>query len=125
MLVQVAQLVKNQPGLMCVCTHLSYISHCVRVLCAGDVPLKSPAIHLMTPGAWVFIRYRTTQRDSLAGYGWRRVHVRRAGHVSETAYSNNQDPTMDGWWCAAPPHISVLKFFLRIRILEVYRVVEE
>ena len=98
---------------------------CVRVYVGvGDQVETHPAFYLMVPGRWVFLRYRTTQVNSVQGFGWRKMQVQRPGHVSETAWGTSTDPNMDGWWCAGPPNMCALKFLLRIRILEIHPVID-
>ena len=82
---------------------------------------EGPAFYLMIPGRWVFLRYATTQFASSDGIGWRRVQVQRWGRLSETDLGEGD---RDGWWCSAPPHICLFKFFLRERILEIHPVVD-
>ena len=75
-------------------------------------------LSLMVPGAWVLVRYGTTQRESQDGVTWRKVKVLRQGHVSETSYGRHTNMNGDGWWVTQPP-FGVEKFFLKFRFLEV------
>ena len=47
---------------------------CVSV-CVDNESKTSPAFYLMIPGRWVFLRYATTQHESLSGLGWRKLQV--------------------------------------------------
>ena len=73
---------------------------------------------LMVPGAWVLMRYDTTQWESVDGVEWRKVKVLRGGHVSETSYGRHTTVNGDGWWVTQPP-FWVEKFFLKFRFLEI------
>ena len=78
-----------------------------------------PPFRLMSPGSQVWIRYGTTQLDSTRGHAWRKLVVVRSGHVSETEYSNSTDPSKVGFWCVQPPDMTLQKFFLKERIIEI------
>ena len=73
----------------------------------------------MIPGKYVWIRYMTTQKDSFDGVHWRRVQVKRAGHVSETDLGRGVGSEGDGWWVVSPPCLMIYKFFLKRRILDI------
>ena len=79
---------------------------------------KEVDFSLMVPGAWVLVRYGTTQWESVDGVTWRRVKVLRPGHVGETSYGHHTNMNGDGWWVTQPP-FWVEKFFLRVRFLEI------
>ena len=102
---------------LCVSCCLSLFFYADRVDKQHDTESKEKIdFSLMQSGAWVWIKYHTTQPTSRHGCNWRRVQVHRYGHVSETSYGQNiTDPRRDGWWCTSPDS-PVFKFFLRIRI---------
>ena len=101
---------------MCVYPHLICVVH------TGGrqegVDTAEINLSLMVPGAWVLVRYGTTQRESQDGVTWRKVKVLRQGHVSETSYGRHTNMNGDGWWVTQPP-FGVEKFFLKRRLLEV------
>ena len=80
-----------------------------------EAPPSPASFLLMVPGAFVRIRYKTTQYGSVSGTEWRCVKVQRAGLVCETDFGRADD-FRAGWWCY---HMTVLKFFLLSRILEI------
>ena len=79
---------------------------------------KDPAFSLMQVGAYVLIRYATSQRDSVHGDGWRKVEVLCEGHVRETDYGRDEGPSGYGWWVRDPKTPSDYKFFLKRRIID-------
>ena len=93
---------------------------CVCVFVDGCDEERSPPIDfsLMCSGAWVLVRYSTTQYESADGVSWRRVQVLRPGHVSETSFGRLTSLNGDGWWVTQPP-FWVEKFFLKFRFLEI------
>ena len=79
-----------------------------------------PDFKLMVTGHYVFLRYMEEGADDPTVNKWQRVMVQRQGHYSETARGDGcVDPEMVGWFCIAPPHVCLFKFFLKSRILDI------
>ena len=74
----------------------------------------------MTPGAYVRIRYATTQFDSVPPFIWRRLKVEKAGRNKECELGDSDD-MREGWWYTQSPYYwyRLQNFFLKERILEV------
>ena len=100
---------------------MTIVCVCVCVCVVGCQEDRTPQVDfsLMRPGAWVLVRYSTTQYESSDGVSWRRVQVLRSGHVSETSFGRRSTSLNgEGWWVSQPPSPHQ-KFFLKRRLIEV------